>query len=129
MLPKQARIIDALARMEPTTQVALAREFNVAPSSMSTMTSRLIERGYITREVDPSEIRSNIVRLTALGRSLLSDIHDAWRDIDALIATQIGGEGSADLEALTRELRNGLGGRTPGQRSPAEASAEMETNK
>ena len=40
---KQARVIDVLTHMVPTTQVALAREFHVTPSSMSTMTARLID--------------------------------------------------------------------------------------
>ena len=114
MRPRQARVIDALARMEPASEVALAREFGVTPASMSTMTARLIEGGYITREVDPSETRSNILRLTSLGHDLLSDIHVAWRDIDALIVERLGADDAEQLAALTRALRDGLGGRAPG---------------
>ena len=58
MRPRQARIIDALARMEPASQVALARAFDITPASMSTMTARLIEAGFVTREVDPEEARA-----------------------------------------------------------------------
>ena len=36
--PRQARVIDALARMGAVSQIALAREFAVTPASMSTMT-------------------------------------------------------------------------------------------
>lgn len=127
--PKQARVIDALARMEPTTQIALARAFHVTPASMSTMTARLIEGGFITREIDPKETRSNILRLTERGRGLLSDIHAAWRDIDALIAERIGAEKAAQLETLTRELRDALGGHVPGRRPASKTFPELETDR
>lgn len=112
--PRQARIIDALSRMEPASQVALAREFAITPASMSTMTVRLSEAGFISREAHPDEARSNVLRLTERGRSLLSDIHAAWRDMDALIADQIGPTEAEALARLTRILRDSLGGRVPG---------------
>lgn len=112
--PRQARIIQALSRMEPASQVSLAREFGITPASMSTMTVRLIEAGFIFREPHPDEVRSNLLRLTERGRGLLSDIHVAWRDIDTLIAERLGAENAVTLSRLTRELRDGLGGRVPG---------------
>lgn len=118
--PRQARILDALAHMEPASQIGVARTFNLTPASMSTMTARLIEAGFITREIDPSETRSNILRLTDRGRSKLSEIHKAWDDIDAMIADKIGDDSAATLATLTRNLRNSLGGHAPGQ-APAKA--------
>ncbi|MAU99214.1 MAG: hypothetical protein CMP81_25590 [Fulvimarina sp.] len=116
--PRQARIIQALSQMEPASQVSLAREFGITPASMSTMTVRLIEAGFISREPHPDEARSNLLRLTERGRGLVSDIHVAWRDIDTLIAERLGAENAATLSRLTRELREGLGGRVPGGRAP-----------
>ncbi len=124
--PRQARIIDALARMEPASQVALARAFDITPASMSTMTARLIEAGFVTREVDPEEARSNLLRLTPRGRGLLSEIHAAWRDVDRMIAERIGAEEAQTLSRLTRALRDGLGGRVPGGRG-ADTDAPTET--
>ncbi len=123
MRPRQARIIDALARMEPASQVALARAFDITPASMSTMTARLIEAGLVAREVDPEEARSNLLRLTPRGRGLLSEIHAAWRDVDRLIAERIGAEAAETLSRLTRALRDGLGGRVPGAGAAEPASA------
>lgn len=110
----QARVIDALSRMGAVSQVMLAREFGITAASMSTMTSRLIEAGYITRKVDPAEARSNIVELTQKGNDLLSDVHAAWRDIDKLIEDAMGAEDAARLADLTRGLRDHLGGKAPG---------------
>ena len=112
--PRQARILDALHRMGTASQVELASEFNVTPASMSTMTSRLVEAGLITSEPDQHERRSNALRLTARGTGVLKAIYAAWRDIDRMIENAIGKDQAKTLATLTFELRNALGGRTPG---------------
>lgn len=111
--PRQARVLDALARMGPTSQVRLARAVDVGAASMSTMTARLIEDGHVTRETDPEEARANILRLTEAGRGLLSEIHAAWRDVDALIEERIGSERAATLTTAALALRDALGGCAP----------------
>lgn len=108
-----ARILDALARLERVSQVKLVREFNVTPASSSTMTTRLIDAGYIIRVVDPLEKRAHELRLTELGRSGLLDVCAAWRDIDEMIGREIGTDAAKQLSLLTRELRDRLGGNGP----------------
>lgn len=117
--PRQARILDGLARLEPASQVKLAREFNVSPASMSTMTARLIDAGYVIRVVDPQEKRAHELRLTELGRNCLSDVYAAWRDVDDMIVCELGEEAAKQLAELTRELRDRFGGRKPGAQPPA----------
>jgi len=112
--PRQARILDALERMQPTSQIALARAFGITPASMSTMTSRLIEAGHVVRETDPKEARAHLLRLTESGRGLLAEIHAAWADIDREIEMHLGADGAARLAAEADALRDGLGGRVPG---------------
>lgn len=111
---KQARIIDALARMEPTSQVALAQEFYVSPASMSTMTVRLIEAGFVSRTSHPHEIRSNVLRLTEKGRGLLEAIHGVWNEMGAMIIDELGPEDAETYARLARKLRDKLGGHVPG---------------
>jgi DNA-binding MarR family transcriptional regulator len=112
--PRQARILDALHRMGTASQVDLAREFNITPASMSTMTSRLVKAGFVGSDTDPSERRSSILKLTKRGNGLLEAIYAAWSDVDRVIETAIGPEKAKELGALTLELRNALGGRAPG---------------
>ena len=127
--PRQARILDALARMEPVSQVRLAREFDVTPASMSTMTARLIDGGFITREVDPREARAHLLRLTDRGRGLLDRIHAAWRDVDQLIEEKIGPAEAARLTTAANALRDALGGQAPGTAmNNTEPSSEKETS-
>ncbi len=112
--PRQARIVDALNRMGAASQVDLAREFNVSPASMSTMTARLIEGGFISRETNPDELRSNVLRLTEYGEALLEDIRKAWAEVDKIIESAIGPQRADELANLTLALRDALGGRPPG---------------
>ena len=113
--PRQARILDALDRMGAASQADLSREFDLTAASLSTMTVRLLEAGYILRTAHPDEARSNVLRLSDSGSGLLADVRAAWSDMDHLIAEKIGAEQAAQLAGLTRALRDALGGRTPGR--------------
>lgn len=106
--------MDALSRMGAVSQVDLAREFNVSAASMSTMTARLIEGGFISRETNPDELRSNVLRLTEHGEALLEDIRKAWAAVDKIIEGAIGPQRADELANLTLALRDELGGRPPG---------------
>jgi DNA-binding MarR family transcriptional regulator len=112
--PRQARILDALHRMGTASQVELAKEFNVTAASMSTMTSRLVEAGLITSDLDQQERRSSVLKLTKTGTGVLEAIYAAWSDMDRVIEKAIGRDKAKSLTALTLELRDALGGRTPG---------------
>lgn len=119
--PRQARILDALDRMQQASQADLAREFDLTPASMSTMTTRLLDAGYISRTPHPDEARSNVLRLTEKGRSLLAEVRRAWADIDLMIETTIGPDKAQRLAALTRDLRDALGGNVPGGARPPQS--------
>ncbi len=101
--------------MGAASQVALAKEFGLTAAAMSTMTVRLLEADLIERQVDARELRSNVLRLSARGKSLLKAIYREWREMDREIAKSIGSANAEHLARLTCELRNGLGGFTPGR--------------
>jgi DNA-binding MarR family transcriptional regulator len=116
--PRQARILDALYRMGPTSQAKLAREFDISAASMSTMTNRLVSAGYISRTTDQNELRSNVLELSSQGEKLLMDINEAWACVDAEISETIGADKAAVLAQLVYELRDGLGGTVPWECAP-----------
>lgn len=109
---RQARVLDALGRIGKASQVTLAKEFDLTAASMSTMTTRLLEAGLIERQVDEHELRSNVLRLSNRGRSLLETIYRAWQETDREISEAIGSENAEHLAYLTCQLRNALGGFT-----------------
>lgn len=122
--PRQARVLDVLGRMGKASQVTLAKELDLTAASMSTMTVRLLEAGLIERQVDEHELRSNVLRLSKRGKSLLKSIHREWQEIDREISDTIGPKNARNLAGLTYQLRNALGGSTPGEPS---AKAEETT--
>jgi len=113
--PRQARILDALGRMERASQVKLAREFGLTAASMSTMTSRLLAAGFIERRIDELEQRSNVLTLTQCGNRLLEQIYREWEAIDRETIEVLGEENTAQYLAFSLQLRNAFGGSTPGE--------------
>jgi DNA-binding MarR family transcriptional regulator len=112
--PRQARVLDAMERMGPVSQVALAQAFHLAAASMSTMTTRLIKAGLIEKARDPESARGNLLTLSPRGREALASVYDAWTEMDRMIEDLLGQTKAHSLAALTRELRDALGGRPPG---------------
>jgi len=116
--PRQALILEGLARMGSVSQADLAREFGVTPASISSMIDRLVASGHLTRTPHPETTRANVIALTPKGETLVADIYDAWQDVDTTIRELLGPKKAQALFALQRELRDALGGRVPG--APAE---------
>lgn len=111
----QARVIKALNHLEKTSQIDLAKEFDITAASMSTMTSRLIALGFISTQKDPANAKRNLLSLTPKGIAIIDDIEMAWASVDEYIQVRIGKEKQHTLAALTQELRDALGGRKPGK--------------
>ena len=100
--------------MGEASQTKLAKEFGLTAASMSTMAVRLLEAGLIERRVDEREIRSNVLRLSKHGKSLLKSIYSEWQAMDREISDAIGSGNAEQLAEFTYQLRNNLGGFTPG---------------
>jgi len=115
--PRQARVLDALGRMGQTSQVQLADEFGLSAASMSTMTARLSAAGLIEKRIDEQELRSNVLKLSKRGKSLLKQVYEVWREVDQEIYKAVGPKNATQLAHITHELRNAFGGFTPGNNS------------
>ncbi len=109
--------MDALCRMGEASQIRLADEFGLTAASMSTMTTRLVKAGLIEKRVDKLELRSNVLTLTPRGKKLLKAIYREWNALDGEISNAIGSNNSERLGYLTHNLRDALGGKTPGRKS------------
>ncbi len=121
LLPRQARVLEAMGRMGPVSQSDLALAFGVTPASMSTMTDRLMAAGYITRAVDPASRRRQVLELTDTGRTTLAGIGEAWTAVDDAVRAALGDEATTFFN-LGRRLRNGLGGTIPGEKTTRAAA-------
>ena len=110
---RQGLILDALHRIGPTSQRHLAKEFGISPGSMSSMTDRLVALGFITRNTNADDRRSDVLELTPNGLAMLTVVLDVWQGADDRIETALGPKKAAQFFALAAELRNAQGGRVP----------------
>ena len=110
---RQAVILDALQRNGPASQRHLAKEINVSPGSMSSMTERLVTLGFIVQNSNPDDRRSDILEITPEGLAVLSDVQGVWRDGDKMIEAALGSKDAKQFFAMSEKLRNALGGRAP----------------
>lgn len=112
--PAQARVIVALAHMGAVSQVELAREFDITPASMSTMTARLVDAGFILKTPNPSQARENVLRLSEKGLQLREEIESAWDEMDVLMGELLGTRQAEELTEGLHALYTALGARPPG---------------
>ena len=124
--PKQARILNVLNRIGPSSQRRLNEEFSVTSGSMSTMIDRLSAAGLVRRGKDPHDKRTDIISLSERGKDVVFEVRDVWRDIDDLIVEKLGAEKAAMLNELTRELKCALGGRVIGHTDHPDQAARQE---
>ena len=87
------------------SQLALAA--NVAPSSMTHRLDRMVERGLISREVDPDNRTRVLVRLTDLGWQLFAT---AIQESNVVEADLMAGLDRAELEQLASLLERIIAG-------------------
>ncbi|WP_163851257.1 MarR family winged helix-turn-helix transcriptional regulator [Pseudooceanicola aestuarii] len=126
--PRQARVVDALGRLGTASQGKLARQFDVTPASMSTMTARLINGGWISRSPDPDDPRINVLRLTDKGQDLRAEIEAAWEDMDRMIRDLLGPDTADAFLQGAFKLHQALGAHVPGTQPPHTSLHPEETD-
>lgn len=87
LTPLQFNILTVLQRTgKPTTMGALAGMLVVMPTNLSGNINRLIERGFVRRELNESDQRSLLAVLTDQGRTFLDEhLPGHWRRLERLM--------------------------------------------
>ena len=94
LTPQQAHLLCVLLG-GPLGMTELSRILSIERSSLTSMVDRLERRDLVARTANPTDRRASHIELTADGRSLAHDAHDA---VVARIETL-----TADLPAATRK--------------------------
>jgi DNA-binding MarR family transcriptional regulator len=114
-----SREASILAHVEPqgARPAALARHLGVAASTLSASLARLAAGGFLTIEVDGTDARRRVVRLTASGREAVAVAGVLDPDRVAALLKQMGPEeraravaGLVRLAQAAREMRGGEAG-------------------
>jgi len=78
----EGHILSQLAVSGDSTIAELHRALAHRRSTLTSILDRLAERGYVTRESDPKDRRSFVVRLTKKGKSAAARVHQALTEIE-----------------------------------------------
>jgi DNA-binding MarR family transcriptional regulator len=98
----------------------LARASMVTSGAVTNRLDRLVAKGYVTRDVDPTNRRTVVVALTPAGRKLIDRAVVAHVDNERRILAALDQDQQDELAAILRTLLLGLGD------GEAKLSAELE---
>ena len=90
-----------LDRLRPTE---VAKQMQITKQSVNELVGDLEQRGYLTREPDPTDGRARIIRLTTKGRRLERVINAQARAAELEIAEHLGPRRFAQLQAALTEF-------------------------
>src|SRR5688572_10776416 len=83
------RTLAFVARREPLAQRDLGGSIIVDPAAVTRSIEVLAKKEFITRETDPNDRRRIILRLTASGRKVFSEIGGMIEQYDALLVSAL----------------------------------------
>ncbi|GGM23062.1 MarR family transcriptional regulator [Micromonospora sonchi] len=110
-------VLGTLRRSGPPYQLTagqLVESAMVTSGAITNRIDRLVARGLVTREVDPSNRRSVLITLTERGRKLIDDVVVAHVDLEAKLLNELSGGDQEHLAGLLRKLLTSLGDYSPG---------------
>ncbi len=84
----EIHILEAVNRTNPSSMNAIANRLHVTSGSLTTSTSQLIKKGYLTKEVNKLDRRIKTLQLTKDGMRVIKE-HDLWHEnlIDSILST------------------------------------------
>jgi DNA-binding MarR family transcriptional regulator len=82
----------------------VADRLGITKQSVNELVRDMEARGYVVLEPDPSDGRARIIQLTARGRRLARDAHEAAAAAERAIAEVLGARRFADFQGSLREV-------------------------
>ena len=111
--PGEGHLLSYLHSYSPSAIGELLRVFGLKKSTLTSMLNRLVERGLVTREVNPEDRRSFLIGLTPAGSELAQRVNRPVDELEEEIGKRVGDEElrgfdsvmSAIAEATAVEVR------------------------
>lgn len=89
----------------------LTNELHLSKQSVNDVLRDLDDMGYIRREVDPTDRRGRIIRLTPKGRELEDQVYEAASDVERKLEKAFGKRRVRELRQMLIEAAGVLDGR------------------
>jgi DNA-binding MarR family transcriptional regulator len=100
----EGHILSHLAASGDTSIAELHRALAHRRSTLTSILDRLAERQFITRESDPKDRRSFIVRLSKKGKTVAARVHRELADIEDRALTSVNGRQFRFVVKVLQEL-------------------------
>ena len=97
----QWRVLGTLSREDGLTQTVLGARLEASPMTISDVVERLESAGFVAREVDPSDSRAKIVRITESAHPLVEKMRAVAAEV---YERALDGIDEADRAAMKRAL-------------------------
>lgn len=97
----EAHILAQLAIEQPQTIAQLHRGLAHKRSTLTSILDRLVERGFVTREVGAADRRTFVVALTPRGRTAASRVLRHLADLEAAVGREVT---ASDVRAFLKVL-------------------------
>jgi DNA-binding MarR family transcriptional regulator len=101
-------------RAGPASLRDLPGVLGTSKQAVSKLVDAMVAAGYVERAADPGDARAKRVQLSGRGRTLLAEVEDVWRELEADWSHTLGAAGLTGLrEGLETVLRAAHGGTLP----------------
>ena len=101
-------ILAVLDRLEGVSQLDIVNVTHLKSPTVSLALKKMEEDGYVTREVNVSDMRAFKVYLTEKGKKFNEDMHARFRSVDSVMMQGISKDEEAVLVDLLIRMRNNL---------------------
>lgn len=102
--PPEGHLLSYLRSYAPCPVSELERVFGYKPSTLTSMLDRLVERGFVTRNLNPSDRRSFHIELTPDGRKLAAKLRKTLEAFEIRVGEQISEKQMAGFRAVMQAI-------------------------
>lgn len=110
--PTDLRVVLFLFRYTQATPGEIASDLDMSSGAITALLDRLEHAGYVARHAHPSDRRSRVLRLTASGTEIVTQVHEVYRDAFSGLFT---GPQIREVAQSLRTLGLALQAQTPNQ--------------
>jgi len=105
LTPSELNTLASLADGRPRSVRALGQDTGTRATTLTGVLDRLERRGYLTRELDPTDRRSFRVSLTNQGRPIATRVRQAVTDLERTALAGVSGRQLAGFHAVVAALQ------------------------
>ena len=106
--PGDFAVVSVMHAFQPVTPTALSAFLGIPPTTLSSRIARLEERRLVRRRRNPSDGRSSLLEVTALGRRRVQALFPAFRAALQAIRGELGEAGLAEAQDTLARLEDGI---------------------